>query len=243
LQSASLGRGAFSLIEMLTVVGIIVAMMMLAGPAFQAMKRSGDVTQGAYSISGTLEQARAYATANNTYAWVGFFEEDISAPEGTAGVGRIILSVVASKDGTRVYSEGNVDPVAPADFPPGRLLQIGTLVKLEHTHLETLGAGDVTRPSVPASGYQVAAADFAKRDSTTNRATFGYPLGGTGIYTFSKIIQFSPQGDATKVVDTLTPWMEIGLRPTHGTVIDTYTTNVVAIQVSGIAGQVQVYRR
>ena len=237
------GRGAFSLLEMLVVVGIIVAVMALARPAFEAMKHSSDITQTAYSLSGTLEQARAYATANNTYAWVGFFEEDISGLAGAPGVGRVVLSVVASKDGTKVYSDANPDPAAPADFPPGRLLQIGNIVNLEHTHLETLAAGDVTRPSVPLARYQVADAAFEKRDAVTNRATFGYPLGGTGKYTFSKIIQFSPQGDATKIADNLTQWMEIGLRPTHGNAIDTNSRNVVAIQVWGGGGQIQIYRR
>jgi hypothetical protein len=57
------------------------------------------VTSAAYTIKGALDTARTYAKANNTYTWVGFFEEDISsATPGTAGTGRLVMSIVASKD-------------------------------------------------------------------------------------------------------------------------------------------------
>jgi hypothetical protein len=38
------------------------------------------VTSAAYAIKGVLEQGRTYAMANNTYTWVGFYEEDGSKP-------------------------------------------------------------------------------------------------------------------------------------------------------------------
>src|SRR6266567_2533322 len=69
-------RRAFTLIEMLVVMGIIAILMVLVAPAFTSLKSAGDVTGAAYTVKGALDQARTYAMANNTYTWVGFYEED-----------------------------------------------------------------------------------------------------------------------------------------------------------------------
>src|SRR6266568_5939720 len=105
-------RRAFTLIEMLVVMGIIALLMVLVAPAFTNLKSAGDVTGAAYTIKGVLDQARTYAMANNTYTWVGFFEEDVSTSStnaATPGIGRIVMSIVASKDGTMIYN-----PTSPA---------------------------------------------------------------------------------------------------------------------------------
>src|SRR5881409_2381221 len=94
---------AFTLLELLIVVGIIGLLMVLIAPAFTTIKGGTDVTSAAYTIKGVLDTARTYAKANNTYTWVGFYEEDVAQSAtnpATAGIGRIVMSVVASKNGT-----------------------------------------------------------------------------------------------------------------------------------------------
>src|SRR4051794_6694046 len=99
-------RSAFTLIELVVVIGIIVLLTVLAVPPFTNLRGSGDLTQAADVIAGTLAQARTHAIANNTYTWVGFYEEAADAATATnetppyPGRGRLILGVVASKDGT-----------------------------------------------------------------------------------------------------------------------------------------------
>jgi hypothetical protein len=62
-------------------------------------------------------------------------------------------------------------------------------------------------------------------------------------YTFYKTIQFSPRGEANiNSQSTLKRVAEIGMKPTHGTTVDT-GRNVVAIQLGGVGGDVIVYRR
>src|SRR5438093_9407175 len=104
---AGLREGGFTLLELLIVIGIIGLLLVLIAPAFTTIKGGTDVTSAAYTIKGALDTARTYAKANNTYTWVGFFEEDASLSSttpATAGPGRVVISIVASKDGSNVYS-------------------------------------------------------------------------------------------------------------------------------------------
>src|SRR5438270_6659530 len=95
---------AFTLVELLIVVAIIALLMVLIAPAFTTIKGGTDVTSAAYTIKGVLDTARTYAKANNTYGWIGFYEESVANPvspnTNTPKVGRLIMSIVASKDGT-----------------------------------------------------------------------------------------------------------------------------------------------
>src|SRR5213592_1192477 len=74
----------FTLVELLVVIGIIILLTALLTPAFTNLKSAGDVTSAAYTIKGVLEQARTYAMANNTYTWVGFYEENTTDASPTS---------------------------------------------------------------------------------------------------------------------------------------------------------------
>src|SRR5213080_4796 len=152
-HAVALREGGFTLLELLIVVGIIGLLLVLIAPAFTYIKGSTDVTSAAYTIKGVLDTARTYAKANNTYTWVGFFEEDVSQPSNipaAAGTGRVVMSIVASNDGTIIYDPNNLAPINA-----GRLLQVGKLTKIDNAHLWThtdtpSGAGSTfdTRPNV-----------------------------------------------------------------------------------------------
>src|SRR5437879_2239341 len=106
----------FTLIELLIVIVIIAVLLVLIAPAFTTIKGGTDVTSAAYTIKGVLETARTYAKANNTYTWVGFYEENganaTSPNSQSPATGRVIMSIVASKDGTTVYNLNSteIDP-------------------------------------------------------------------------------------------------------------------------------------
>src|SRR5207245_10733516 len=136
-RAVALREGGFTLLELLIVVGIIGLLMVLIAPTFTSIKSGTDVTSAAYTIKGVLDTARTYAKANNTYTWVGFYEEDVSQPSVipapdpvcTGCVGRLVMSIVASKNGTNIYGSGNgtIDATTP--------VQVGKLTKIDNIHL------------------------------------------------------------------------------------------------------------
>jgi prepilin-type N-terminal cleavage/methylation domain-containing protein len=266
----------FTLLELLIVMGIVALLMVLIAPAFTTIKGGTDVTSAAYTIKGVLDTARTYAKTNNTYTWVGFYEEDVSQPsvipapdpQCTGCVGRLVMSIVASKDGTNVYGSGN------GTVDPTKLTQVGKLTKLENIHLPLFSVcqsnctGETfdKRPVVqndPGGGYNYSR--FGELNASqpntapyTTPYNFQYPVGNpapTAQYRFYKLLQFSPRGESRVNGDSydIRRVVEIGLLQTHGTATppptgsgnggSTFGGNVVAVQINGFAGDVRIYRR
>ena len=244
-------RSAFTLIELVVVIGIIVVLTVLVAPAFTNIKRATDITSAAYTIKGVLEQARNYALTNNTYAWVGFFEEDgsiASNSPATAGMGRVVISAVASKDGTIAYKQPVVSPVTPMDS--ARLVRVTKLLRLDNVHLRTFpngsGSGSdtfPTRPPIPGN-----LADNAKIGDTSppdSLRPFQYPIEGSSTpaqYTFSKVIEFSPRGECRVNNNnyTVRPVIEVGFQPVRGAVLD--NSKNCAVQLTGFGGNIKIYQ-
>jgi type II secretory pathway pseudopilin PulG len=261
-------RFAFTLIELLVVIAILIVLTALLAPALTSLKSAGDVNSAADTIKGVVEQARNYAMANNTYTWVGLFEEDAStSTPAVAGNGRLVMSTVASSDGTSVYGSGT------GAIDPTKLKQIGKLVKINNVHLPLfavgLGTGDTfdTRPVLqfdPTAGYNYSR--FGELNGATPNTApyttpynFQYPVGNpapTAQYTFGKLLQCSPLGEVRVNGNSyqVRGVVEIGLVQTHtnvvptptsgaGTSTATYGGNVVALQITGFGGNVKIYRR
>jgi prepilin-type N-terminal cleavage/methylation domain-containing protein len=263
---------AFTLLELLIVIGIIAVLLVLIAPAFTTIKSGGDVTSAAYTIKGVLDTARTYAKANNTYTWVGFYEEDVSQPStnpSTPGVGRLVMSTVASRDGTNVYSSGTNICVGSGTgtICPDKLIQIGKLIQIENVHLPLFALGSGTgdtfdaRPS-PSPASDANYSRFGELNGTapntaplTTPHNFQYPVGNpapAAQYTFNKILQFSPRGESRVNGDSydIRRVVEVGLLQTHATVVPTpspaagqYPGNVAAVQINGFSGDVRIYRR
>ena len=229
---------AFTLLELLIVVGIIGLLLALVAPAFTTIKSGNDMTNAAYTIKGALETARTHAKANNTYTWVGF-----AGSVGSNVTGNVALSVVASKDGTDlgtgVNQAGNRVDVTAGVTP------IGKVMRLENAHI-----GDTGAPTNDGTDFESrAAVNINYRIGAAGSAyDSDYYFIGQGTQ-FDRWIRFSPRGEAVvKGGSTqITQYVEVGLLPTHGTVLAASTGpasgNLAAIQISGFGGQVRIYRR
>ena len=245
---------AFTLLELLIVVGIIAVLLVLIAPAFTYIKGGNDVTSAAYTIKGVLDTARTYAKANDTYTWVGFYEENTENPASpnsdTPAVGRIIMSIVASKDGTMLYT-GNLGTSVTLDpANSGTLVQVGKLTKIDNVHLKTFSAPTATpppdnfntRPAVASTAAQI-----GDNAPPIPSLTFHYPVGSSpSQYAFLKVIQFSPRGGGVicNANYTLANVSEIGVEPTHGAAVPASTpANLVAVQFGGVGGDVRIYRQ
>ena len=250
-------RSAFTLIELLVVIGIIAILMVLIAPAFTNMKSAGDVTDAAYTVKGVLDTARTYAKANNTFVWVGFKEVDVSRDASvtpqTTGTGRVAIAIVASKNGQRGYDITNTSLPSPAwtSYNNGaNLVAVTKLQRLDNVHLATTlngpsnpppTTGNMARPNIQSDNYVIG-------NAPTSVTPFDWPLGSAlnaGQYSFQKVINFDPQGVAriqySTNTDGIAPYTEIGLQQTHGTSVSS-STNVVAIQLGGVGGNVAIYR-
>ena len=256
---------AFTLIELMVVIGLIVLLTSLLAPAFSNWKGAGDLTTAAEAIAGTLARARTCAMANNTYTWVGFYEEAASSTSASnatppyPGKGRLLLAIVRSLDGTSVFD--NDDPSAA--LPASRIAQVGKLVRLEGIHVTDIGAPPSPAPnptlrpnSLDArldSPYTYAAnlnADHFNRISSDSDDSTKFCFAAQG-YTFYKTVRFTPRGEANlNSTYSLKVAAELGLVRTHGDTAPTpppaggrYTGNVVAIQFSGVGGNFKIYRQ
>lgn len=175
--------------------------------------------------------------ANNTYVFVGFAEVDGGQPDSLrpqqAGSGRLLMAVAASKDGTRGYETTN-----PASSWTGasNLVALTRLQRFDGIHL-----ADV--PGSTASGMETV--DAASRlGGVTVSTTFDWPLGvSRKVCTFSRVIQFDPQGSATIPSGSgLSRWLEVALQPSRGNQVDTVSPNFAALQLDGITGAVRLFR-
>jgi hypothetical protein len=229
-------------------MGFMSLLLAVTVPAINGLKGGGDFTRGVDEIALALNRARTHAVTQNTYVWVGFSEESPLGGNGGgtppfAQKGQVVLSMVASVDGTKIFE----DDAAPANLPDSRLKPLGRLQKIPRIHLTDVGSPNGTgdarsldgRPDAPYTGDD----PEASRISSTSSLRTPFPFMMSG-YTFYKTIRFSPSGEATINGQAVPKRLgEIGLVPAHGDKVDPAAANQAAVQFSGIGGNIRTYRR
>ena len=170
-------RSAFSLIELLVVIAIIAVLAALALPAFNSIRNASGLTKTASDIAGILEQARAYAMAQNTYVWVGFQTNQAN------GTDTLIVGVISSKTGS--------------SNPSNNLVQLGKITRFENVQLvPNLPANSGSRPA--ANVQLVDATNFAFTNWANTQVIRWDSRGEARISAsqLSRIIEIGLQGSA-----------------------------------------------
>ena len=223
----------FTLVELLVVIAIIVLLSVLAMPAISSLVASGNMTRNVSELSDTLELARQYATANNTYVWVAFYSST-----GTNGLNSLSVAVLASNDGTdpasassswATYNYGAV--------PNPQISLVSKIVTLQQ--ISVLGAGRLSVGSLPATPAVSDPANSLATLQTGNFFTMTLP-GTTTSIAFTQAIEFQPSGQVRNGSSPINV-IDLDIQPQKGTVND--TKNLAVLRINGLTGQTVVYRQ
>ena len=250
-----LARRGFTLVEMLTVMAIIVVLLTILAPVVTSVSTSRTLANAGGDIASTLEQARTYAMANNTYVYVGFFEADATQSAGlrpqSPGTGRVYVGAIATRDGTNGYSteiwttSNMVDLNKPQRFD-GVHFTGADITKALTTMDQNLSKTDVVLfPSSGSSGSSELYESSVLSFNAPSQATTGK------ICTFNQVIQFAPTGGAKIITSTTgslqqVPYFQFGLLPAHGNQASSQATvstpDCAGIQIDGLTGVIRLYR-
>jgi prepilin-type N-terminal cleavage/methylation domain-containing protein len=217
-------RSAFSLTELLVVIGIIAMITVISVPAYNAFNQSHTLTRGASDLSLLLEYARTEAVARQTYVWVGVEEIKINDRPALA------FGAAYSKDGTGT----NTDPTKLNLAPLNRSFQVPGVVAVEWNALSAETRGKYVGPAP----QNVA----GNREANLVGVQFQ-----VGSQTFDgKTITFTPRGEAllkgnVAPDDGYSEAIAFSLRQTRGKAV-TADSDDLAVVVTGSTGTVRLIR-
>jgi prepilin-type N-terminal cleavage/methylation domain-containing protein len=224
---------AFTLVELLVVMGIIGVLVAIVVPLIPSIMRSNTMNQNVSTVSGVLEQAREAAVAQNTYVWVAF-----TTPVSGQPANGIWVATFQSQDGTETGI--NTSTTSTPNWTntatiPGTNLQLQSKMKnLPGVQIQATSALadslSTNLPTVLPTSLQT----NLQWNVAPNSLTQGY----TAADVFSQAIEFTPDGEAHTGSANAYNYIQFGLVPTIGS-----TTNSAAFSVSKITGHATVYRQ
>ena len=210
------GSHAFTLLELLLVIAIIVLLAAAITPVFNSIGQARGVTEAAYQVVAAVDLARSEAVARQTYVWLGL------QPQTNSGNLDLRIGLVYSKDGSGTNTAStNLQPIGKAT-----LIQRTALVDPSGWGAGEVGTSLGTFSSFPVSGglpFTIGSSAFAGRTVT-----------------------FTPLGEvmtnsAPSATNGFVPRIAIGLRQSRGTTAA--TGNDIAVVIDGSVGIPTMYRQ
>jgi prepilin-type N-terminal cleavage/methylation domain-containing protein len=230
---------AFTLLELLVVLAIMAILVAAAALSLQGTNNSGKFNKAVGEISGIFDQARSYASAQNTYVWVALYQNT----PANGGPLEVYAGAFASSDGTDPFAW----TAATVTFPPGTftvgsttttLTQITRVYHFKGLHLQTGTLPNApTSPNFPATASSAPPAPIFQITAQSDSG----PVTLSGASSVYWVIQFTPTGAArnqSNPVDSI--WF--GIQPSlTQTTFDTH--NIASLRVNGLTGSTTVYRQ
>lgn len=224
-SSSSSSRRAFSLIELLAVVSLILLMTGLSVVTWNG-HNSIKMTDSTLQLTGLFEQGRQYALGQKTYVWV-MFHEPADAKD------TLLMALFASNDGTNSVP-WSAD--APIEVSSANLIPISKVFKFESIKL--LDAGIFTHAEIPALVSEPVA-NTVIHSLPNKKPAFAIPRDSQTIV-FNRVFQITPSGQirtGTSPID----FVELEIQAVRGELPD--PDNVASIRLNGLTGVSRVYRK
>jgi len=244
----------FTLMELLVVIAILGIIIAVSLPALRGQNDAGNFSKSVEGIAGILDQARAYATAQNTYVWVAFYPLDPSAlpaPYTDHGGEQLYVVTYASNDGTDPVQWG----AALSDIPipyiptgsPAEIVQLAKVRLFKQIHLVAETGSYFTSaqiPSLPATQNEPAL--------PLSQVNFQLPLKSPALTLSDQplpadessktlVVGFTPLGSA-QVGPSPVAYIELDFQPMQAANVLS-TNNLAALRISGLGGLPTIYRK
>jgi type II secretory pathway pseudopilin PulG len=219
---------AFTLVEMLVVMGMMISLTVLSGPAFRALVGASSVDRAIADLSGTMEFARTYAMANGTYVRVVF--ATMTTPTGN----RLLPATVAL---TIYPADGTLDHGTASDMEdPTKWRALGKPVVLNDLLVYNSINGWSPDTSADASPSSSTIDDFMRKTAGV--------LDGAQDPNYTTCIQFNPDGEAGVTSSAPSRYIKIALdEPASPTDTTSRNRNPFIIRLSGINGTITILRK
>lgn len=214
-----LSAKGFTLLELLTVMGMLGIMVALVVPAFQVIVGARGVSQAVYDVVGLLELARSEAVARQTYVWVGLE----TATEG--GSLELRMAAVASRDG----SGTNLDK--------SNLFNLTKIIRVRNVALSTWQ--ELKAPTRALISSTVSASVAANLDGISFTA-------GSTRFESGQTVTFTPRGESLMkgivgIYDGYNSVVAVGIRQARGSIVSP-TADDAAVLIDGPTGAVTTVR-
>lgn len=233
IARGALSVAAFTLVELVIVLGIILLMLGFAAPSVVGILKGKRVEQALAVVSDVLERSRMEAMSQNSYIWAGICNITKQDPENKSGQDELWLITFRNKNG---------DNRIPSDVLSMSMLPNSALRRVEGVNL-------VAKDKLPErvlALYPTTAKDFI--GEPVSKVPLKWAGAGTaGSKSFDRLILFTPRGEAileTGLTDLPVPppYLWLGLSRTNNGEPAPSEKDMAAVLVSGFSGRVTLVR-